>query len=459
MKLFPFLFSPVSLGSVWNSTLTPFSVEDALGEIAEDSLFSPERPLSAFGRVVEQFSDDQIRKLDSRIAALLAHRIQRDEALEEFTPQFTNMYERSPAIDRIDLGERAAVSDEALVFFVANKSDIFIKYMHDCSGKDTGRSFPHPLLMEAWLTAHAATLNLSPRVYFVSPPARLPTTLESSPKTAFQLNPVEQLDCFLQDTTVRFSIFERTHGKSLNRLLNEGHLGGVKHAARIAITLFKGLQALHSLEIVHGDLGIDRITMVQDPGNRYRLFFVNFSMASYTDRFGFATRDRPRVRSLRHAVLQSFWEHAGGEGYRYTQRDDLFRAMQIVADVLSPDRYIADQINMVNSGNLTELMAWKQFGNLFQSPRNTTGHIPFTSIGQLVYQQIIRLRLLEIQAIVRNCPPKVPASVYQSLVEKFTSILTHHKLSELLDTSEPVTTTTQPPPAPASRGHKRVRFS
>ena len=116
-------------------------VEEALGDLVEDSLLPSERPISDFGRVVEKISYDQLRRLDPRTASLLEHRGAYDEILAEVTPQFTTMYESSPEYDRIESEQVALVSNNAAAFTVANDPDILIKYVHDCLLDDNGRKY------------------------------------------------------------------------------------------------------------------------------------------------------------------------------------------------------------------------------------------------------------------------------------------------------------------------------
>ena len=113
---------------------------------------------------------------------------------------------------------------------------------------------------------------------------------------------------------------------------------------------------------------------------------------------------------------------------------------------MNPGRYIADQIELFNSGNMTQFLAWKQFGNLWRPPLSPPGPpIAAPSIDHLVYRQLIDLRFMEIQQIVRDSPPHVPDSIYAALIEKFSSRLRNQRLSDLLDAGPIMVTTTTLP--------------
>ena len=447
MNLKTFLVPSFSLGSLWNSTFPPFPVEEALDQ-AEESFSCSDRPVSRFGRVIEHYTTYQLAQLDPRTAYHVTRRVLVDQELDEYTPQFDagHTFERCPTLGRVELGKLRIVSDRALVYTIVGNPDIVVKYMHDCGRPPVfSRLSPHPLLLESWLTNQAASLGLAPRILFVSPPARWPTVFGSSPKTGFDLNPVEQLQCHLADSTIRFAIHEKLQARTLRVLINRGIIVDSRHALKIAIALIHGLQKLHSLNIVHGNLGIDRIAIT--PGDRRKIYFVNFSKASYTDRFGASIRGgRNPGYHLDKSYTQSPWELAGSEDYSYTKRDDLFRVIQIIATIMNPGRYIADQIELFNSGNMTQFLAWKQFGNLWRPPLSPPGPpIAAPSIDHLVYRQLIDLRFMEIQQIVRDSPPHVPDSIYAALIEKFSSILRNQRLSDLLDSGPIMVTTTTLP--------------
>ena len=99
---------------------------------------------------------------------------------------------------------------------------------------------------------------------------------------------------------------------------------------------------------------------------------------------------------------------------------------------------------MMKGGNMAALMSWKEHGNLFEPPS--------------LFNQSARsysAKLSEIQAIVRECPEKIPTYIYELLEDKFRSILA--PVVPITTTSSPTTTTTSKGRHPTVNPRKRQR--
>jgi hypothetical protein len=464
------LFIPLLSGSgLSDYELTLF--EDMTSSSSERSFSFAEPPLSPRGRVIESFLPETLATMDKRLADRLVRRISKDEELDEFSPQLKpdNTVEFAPFLGKIELDKLVVSSYRTLLFTVKNNPSFAVKYVHDCSG-GLVPIVPHPLLTESWYGSRAASRDIAPGVYFVSPPVRLPANQHHSIKSWFDMTPLQHMDCYFSDATVRFALVERIQpakGRSLQGLYREGRLGGIRQAAEIAVALIPVLEQLHRLDMVHGDIGIDRVAIIsEDDFLKYQL--INFGSASFTDVNGSATT--PQARSPDRDYLKSHWEFAGGQNYRYTQRDDLVRLLQVIATIMDPVNYLPTQLNMVHVGNMTLLMAWKQFGSFFVPlhavPLNDpVQSLPISDLRKLM----IRFKLVEIEGIVRGSSTRIEPATYGLLVEKFKAILvlmnqTHsdNVIPEIVgfNTSQTpisVATTTAAPPSPSGKGGKRKR--
>ena len=398
-------------------------VEDELRhgiDLASPPRFSdiPSPPISPMGRVIERFSPEQLSHMDDRIKDSMIRQIHTDEELDAYTPNFDlqNIHESVPQFGRIELEALAVISSNALVFTVRNNPAILVKYVHDCDGGFLP-TIPHPLLTETWLQATAARQGLAPKVFFVSPPARLPSDFSVSQKVSFQLSSDEYLECVFGQTTVRFAVIERLHGRSLQGLYRDGKIGGFEDGIQIGKALIPRLQALHAQGIVHGDLAIDRISLTRDNEGKIQLRFINFLSASVTDKFGIATTI-PKTHSATNDArrhLKSPWELIGGPYHRSTRRDDLFRLIQIVAHIMSPrGTYDEGQRHVLSMGGKF-LAEWKQTGPLFKSPLapGMASNLTITEYGK---------KLIEIERSVRVSSPFVPAFIYGRLSRIFKEI-------------------------------------
>jgi serine/threonine protein kinase len=199
--------------------------------------------------------------------------------------------------------------------------------------------------------------DIAPKVFYLSPEARISPSdlpLGTSRFVGSYLN--SNLDaCVASGTTVRFMIQEQA-GPSLHEIAkyykDDRSAELSKFMIEVARSLIDKLEILHSLGIVHGDIHAGNIVYrrpvddIDDIENvdfalidfEHAIFFPrNFGRPNKSDDFLNLT---PRYLSL--------WQLAGE---RMGPRDDIYRLMYMLGDILSKGKY-RDGVSRMLEANL-----------------------------------------------------------------------------------------------------------
>ena len=333
--------------------------------------------------------------LDEFDRAKLSSQLTADRENIQYTPNLEkgNVFEET-LIGRILLGRHMFSGDTTSIFHIRMRPDLFIKYQVQCSNNDTQ---VHPALREAWYMSEASRFGLSPAIISVSPPAAV--CEEQEGKCMFKMTRSDFASC--EGGIVRYTIMKKISGYSVweyrrMHALSNGAMS-LTSAVTLGAAIVRALERLHlQAGVVHGDINAHNILLQENGENgNQSISFVDFKMASKYSR---SLPDQPVLRrGTWKSAVNSPWQI---EGYAGAARDDLYRTIHLVANLINTRRYHEIE-QMLQRKNLEELLAWKQQGNLFR----IDNYDPVEALGDDVGADAklrIRQSLKQILGLVRN---------------------------------------------------------
>ena len=255
-------------------------------------------------------------------------------------------YEHTP-LGRLTLDRRIASGRYSSIFTVEENPNVVVKYQSNC-----GRLYsPHPALLDYWGLQDSAIANIEgvPRVFFISPGVRMPR--EKTTKCDFGASEQEWRTC--NGSTVRFTVMEKV-GVALGQIhFVSGRGFPPRLAVRYGVQLISILREMHLAGIIHGDVHAGNVLL----DNHNRLKLTDFDQFKYVHPLGMI--DRVVAPFSRSHPFLSPWEI---QGYAADVRDDLFRAVAMVATLMHP-RLPYEDILLGMSPE--EMHTWKTRGMLF----------------------------------------------------------------------------------------------
>ena len=282
------------------------------------------------------------RKFGPAFAQYLQRRMQNDGTVS-FYPDPENNATQSTPMGELELGEILARSQESVVYTVVGRDDILIKYQANCfeAMEENGPNV-HPLLVETWFGRKAGARRIGPMIHFVSPPSRLCEI--NAGKCAFDMDEEDFGECKANPRAfLRYMIVQRVYGQTLYDFKNQFPDGIVPFpdAIKIGHTLIQFLDALHNLSgVVHGDIHLGNIMISSTNGTVGSMKLIDFGRS-----FENVTQPEGRIRepgwSL-HSTLTA-WEM---DGFAYARRDDVARAIYVIAELIQPANFTAAERSM-----------------------------------------------------------------------------------------------------------------
>jgi hypothetical protein len=216
-----------------------------------------------------------------------------------------------------------------------------VKYSHNCGYRDT----IHPLLIDAWFGSLASRLGIAPTVHFISPPRAM--TKYDFIEYWFELTEIDAETCI--GSSLRFVVMDLVDGTTLAE--REGYFP-LQEVLLIGKHMFRALKKLHNAELVHGNLREDHVLV----HGTNEVKFVDFSSSVLQ-------------RKSQDLTFMSPWEI---HGESYTARDDVFRAMRILASIMNGrEAYIQHEKGILKSGGIAGLLRFKLDSNFFLVPQFT----------------------------------------------------------------------------------------
>ena len=251
------------------------------------------------------------------------------------------------------LGTRLAATTSSNIYIadIVDRTDramrnVVVKHMNDCrSRQDEGLDVIHPLLTDAVYLSVLAPTGLVPGFIYLSPPTVLPGHGLLPERVLTKAIERQRDRCTRENTETRFLVQERM-GVEIGAYLRD--LGLVvpwrvmaHRAVSLIIRVIQMLETIHSLGIVHGDIhggnilfrDIADVPEMEDT----ELVLIDFEFAVFYPMEIGAPVNRSRLARLSRRLL-SPWHL---QGYRIGRRDDVFRVLELLADVLSQGVYYA----------------------------------------------------------------------------------------------------------------------
>ena len=258
--------------------------------------------------------------------------------------------EEVPGIGTLTLDKVIATERYSRVFAVKDRPDLAIKYQANCYHLD--RSM-HPLVADYIFSnlASDSVPDIVMKPIYLSPPALIP--IDNTMKTHFNLQIAEWEKCKNGRGTVRFMVMPRAM-----RCLNRVRLN-LKVALQFAGFLVKSLARLHSdAGIMHGDVHAGNVCYLESGS----FVFIDFGKAGFVED---ELDHRNRSPSQAH-FAHSPWQM---QGFRSARRDDVFKAIYSVADVLHESALSVHAYDLLESKkNWPKCHEWKMTSLFFIDP-------------------------------------------------------------------------------------------
>ena len=232
---------------------------------------------------------------------------------------------------------------------VTNRPDILIKYQ--IYAPDEYPVYFHSLSREYYFLDWIEHLRISPKVFYLSGPSRVGARATTSRKcSAVAMTDIEWTKEAV-GREVRFMVMEKVPGLSLYEYQEQRRFTE-KSAAHFGKKIMNILRILHDeTNIVHGDIHMGN-WMYEPVGQLVKL--IDFGSARFV-----TSNIAPREPRSKH-VLWSPWEHEGSYAQR---RDDVFRTVFILAELVTGRDFL---INWFKPKNSNQMIRDKLNANLFQ---------------------------------------------------------------------------------------------
>ena len=225
---------------------------------------------------------------------------------------------------------------------------VIVKHANDCrslldAAGDVGL---HPLLVDAVYLSTLASTGLVPVPLYLSPATMIPKVGSLPERVTTKVIAQERDRCAREKTDTRFVVLEKM-GVELGSYLR--HLGKTApwrvmahRAVSLTIKVIYMLETIHDLGIVHGDIHGKNILFrtpydkVEDvPMEEMALSFIDFEFAVFYPHEVGTQVEKTKLSRISRRML-SPWHL---QGIRIGRRDDVYRALQLLADVLSMGAY------------------------------------------------------------------------------------------------------------------------
>ena len=308
------------------------------------------------------YSDSLLDRIGATLALHIRAQLRGDEIKALGAPRLeydAELIMTGPSAGILRIGKPLAITATATVFAVLNDTSRVVKYHHNCQELED----VHPLLRDYIFLQRLAGTDVSPSANYLSPPVRFPASV--TPKTAFGMHPAARASCAGNEVAeVRFMVMERVPW-TLDRLVRDleriGRRLPLKHAIHMMASLVETVQRLHSRDIVHGDVHWGNVAVVNH-GDAQTINLIDFGSAMFVDEM----ERLPVMARDPGSYTHCFFSHWNIEGYRFSYRDDVYKALLVGAFLINGAAYSHFCRNLEPS---VDAMRWfKRNGFIFAMP-------------------------------------------------------------------------------------------
>jgi len=362
----------------------------------------------------ELYKESLYAKIGVDVSRKLRSQFVEDRLNLDYEPQMDNhLYQPTP-LENMSLTTVVYKGHQSVVFGVAERPDLLIKYEVQCTDFDIE---VHPILRDGWYMKEASEGGLAPKVLFISPPSFLCEEKKGKCEY-FRMSRASFSRCKTDNGIVRYLIMKRVDGITLEALRTYpryGRRNGAMHlynAAQLTRELVRYLQVLHKeMKIVHGDIHTSNVMFAQSPSST-RLYLVDFGRAF---RLRTDLPEIPKVQRMEwNQIMNTQWQI---DGYEWAARDDLNKAIQLFAHLMNSREYHTLERQIEQQG-IPAIRVWKERSDWFI----TDDYDPVEALGasvSLSAKKEIKQAFRRILRTVRNLPINGPLP-YASIIEDLT---------------------------------------
>ena len=309
--------------------------------------------MTAEGRILERYNADIVaerygKRMGDTIVTLEAHDTKYASSLPNRNATILSQIYASHIIPTTNNHLLSRATQSVLYKAAMGGKPYVLKYTANCIEVDSeshliqtnNSPYIHPAIVESVFSNRASKLGLGPKMYSLSPPTTLCDTQEGN--CHFRMTPTYYQDCATNpNSSLRFILMDFVDGTNLYLYKRQfvNATVPIYKALIIGERLMAMVEKLHvEAKIVHGDIhGSNIMVKESDDGKSVSLNFVDFGRATVNGR-----KSEIPINNPFWAIhfLFSPWEILG---YTTAARDDVARAVQVIARLMFPLKYEEDE--------------------------------------------------------------------------------------------------------------------
>jgi len=356
------------------------------------------------------------------IGRLMRKQFEMDDANHDNVPELFDIEnEYIPELGLMHLGRSIHSGSQSTVFdlepipeFSNEQANLgkgyIIKYELNCHDVGAG---VHPLVSDYHFGVEAFRLGLGPRPVYISPPAIF--NGERTRKTDFDMDHEELKECLDGSANLRYLVVEKINGKTFHRVHIQSPEGqmDMKQALGMGAFLISALERLHASNIIHGDIHAGNVMVESndagggvlmsqdDEGKIHGLKLIDFGRARLSR--GRRLTDQTTPVNGIDEYFHHMYSHWIMDGYEWEKRDDVFRAIQVIATMMNfHESYYGFERGLMTHSRV-RLMDWKRKGFIFEIPNGPPSRNPFARLtGTEKTKSLIRKDLRTVLSLVRK---------------------------------------------------------
>lgn len=273
---------------------------------------------------------------------------------------------RNGPVSRVAIGELMFRTSLSTIFAVRNDSTRVVKYSHNCG--DLG--YLHSLMRDYIFQKQLEGLQVAPRVMFLSPPVRFPPLI--SLKTSFKIKSADREACAENPAAqVRFMVMERVETSMdflVKRLNHTGRRIPLSQCIQIMVLLIEAIQRMHDQGIIHGDVHWGNVALLNQIDGQ-AVVLIDFGNAMFVDEM----RSSPDLARTPRTYNHCFLSHWNIEGYRFSYRDDVYKALLVGAFLINGLAFSEFCFGL--ESNVSAMIWFKRDEFIFSPPMGGRDHI------------------------------------------------------------------------------------